>query len=94
MGRLFFHIIGSFAEFERELIIERIHAGLSKARAKGIVLGRPAVVKDVGERILALRAEGISLRQIAQREGLSPAGVLKIIRRYASSQVKTTSELG
>lgn len=94
MGRLFFHIIGSFAEFERELIIERIHAGLSKARAKGIVLGRPAVDKDVGERILALRAEGISLRQIAQREGLSPAGVLKITRRYASSQVKTTSELG
>jgi DNA invertase Pin-like site-specific DNA recombinase len=94
MGRLFFHVIGSFAEFERELIIERVHAGLAKARAKGIVLGRPAVDKDVGARILALRAEGMSLRKIALREGLSPAGVLKIIRRYASSQFETTSELG
>jgi DNA invertase Pin-like site-specific DNA recombinase len=36
MGRLFFHIIGSFAEFEREMIGERVRAGLAKVRACGI----------------------------------------------------------
>jgi len=34
MGRLFFHIVGAFAEFEREQIVERVKAGLANARAK------------------------------------------------------------
>ena len=38
-GAALFHVIGSFAEFEREQIVERVRAGLSKAKAKGIVLG-------------------------------------------------------
>ena len=41
MGRLFFHVIGSFAEFERDVIVERVKAGLANARAKGKRLGRP-----------------------------------------------------
>ena len=41
MGRLFYHVIGSFAEFERELIVERVRAGLANACAKGEILGRP-----------------------------------------------------
>lgn len=40
MGRLFYHVIGSFAEFEREMIVERVRAGLANARAKGKRLGR------------------------------------------------------
>jgi DNA invertase Pin-like site-specific DNA recombinase len=82
MGRLFFHVIGSFAEFERELIVERVRAGIAKARAKGVSLGRPERDKSAGDRILFLRASGMSLRQIAKREQFSPAGVLKIIKRW------------
>ena len=41
MGRLFFHVIGSFAEFEREVIVERVRAGLTAARARGRTGGRP-----------------------------------------------------
>jgi DNA invertase Pin-like site-specific DNA recombinase len=37
MGRLFYNVIGSFAEFEREMIVERVRAGLANARAKGRV---------------------------------------------------------
>jgi len=44
MGRLFFHVIGSFAEFERDVIVERVKAGLANARAKGKRLGRPCVM--------------------------------------------------
>lgn len=40
-GRLFLQILGAFAEFEREIIRERTMAGLDRARAKGIKLGRP-----------------------------------------------------
>lgn len=81
MGRLFFHVIGSFAEFEREVIVERVRAGLANARAKGKRLGRP--VRDPGarERVVALKGEGLSLRQIAVRERLSPSGVRKMLKQ-------------
>ena len=81
MGRLFYNVIGSFAEFERETIVERVKAGLANAKAKGIQLGRPVKDKTAAARVLALRQEGLSLRQIADKEGLSAAGVLKILRR-------------
>ncbi|MEI6107961.1 MAG: recombinase family protein [Opitutae bacterium] len=84
MGRLFFNIIGSFAEFEREMIIERVRAGLVHARAKGQMLGRPERDPTAKARIVALRAEGLSLRAIANREGRSPSGVLKILRMAAA----------
>lgn len=40
-GKLFFHIFGAFAEFERNLIVERTNAGLATARARGRLGGRP-----------------------------------------------------
>jgi DNA invertase Pin-like site-specific DNA recombinase len=81
MGRLFFHVIGSFAEFERDVIVGRVRAGLANARAKGKRLGRP--VRDPGAqaRVVALKGEGLSLRQIAARECLSPSGVRKMLKR-------------
>ena len=84
MGRLFYHVIGSFAEFEREIIIERVRAGLANARAKGRSLGRP---KDrmAEMRIIALRQQGLSLREIAHREDRSASGVLQILRRTVTS---------
>ena len=81
MGRLFFHVIGSFAEFERDVIVERVKAGLANARAKGKRLGRP--VKDPGaaDRVAAFRAGGMSLRVIAAAEGMSASGVRKMLLR-------------
>lgn len=77
------HVIGSFAEFERDVIVERVKAGLANARAKGKQLGRP--VKDPGaaHRVAALRAEGMSLRVIAAAEGISASGVRKMLLRAA-----------
>lgn len=43
-GKLVFHLFGALAEFERELISERTHAGLTAARARGRVGGRPTVM--------------------------------------------------
>jgi DNA invertase Pin-like site-specific DNA recombinase len=81
MGRLFFHIIGSFAEFERDVIVERVRAGLANARAKGKRLGRPMRDPGAQARVVALKGEGLSLRQIAARECLSPSGVRKMLKR-------------
>jgi DNA invertase Pin-like site-specific DNA recombinase len=45
-GKLVFHVFGALAEFERDLIQERTRAGLSAARARGRVGGRPKTPRD------------------------------------------------
>ena len=56
-GKLFLNILGSFAEFETEIISERIKAGLETAKKKGIKLGRPKNKKTItGEQIDKIRS--------------------------------------
>jgi DNA invertase Pin-like site-specific DNA recombinase len=81
MGRLFFHVIGSFAEFEHAMIVERVKAGLANARAKGQRLGRPVKDPSAAERVATMRDRGMSLRAIAEAEGLSASGVRKMLLR-------------
>jgi len=60
-GRMMFHVIGAMAEFERELIRERVKAGLAHARSKGQKLGRPKIRRDRdgdAKVIRRMRAEG------------------------------------
>lgn len=45
-GKLFFHMIAAFNEFQRELIVDNINAGLQVARDKGIKLGRPSIITE------------------------------------------------
>jgi DNA invertase Pin-like site-specific DNA recombinase len=59
-------ILGSFAEFERELLRTRVRAGLANARRKGKQLGRPRIEIDVDE-ARGLRAQGLSYQAIATR---------------------------
>jgi DNA invertase Pin-like site-specific DNA recombinase len=70
-------VSGVFAELERALIGERTRAALAAKRASGTRLGRPvSLSEDIRKRIAALRAEGLSLRAIAERlneEGVSTA---------------------
>lgn len=75
-GRLMFNIIGSMAEFERELIRERVKAGMRNAKAKGKRLGRPCVSIDM-LKIAALHRQGRSVRQIATELGYSRSRVHK-----------------
>ena len=78
-GRMLFQVIGAMAEFERELIRERVVAGIRRAKAKGKRLGRPRV--DVSPRTVAgLRADGLSIRQIAGKVGVSVGTVHKLLQ--------------
>ncbi len=64
MARLLMHLMGAFAEFERELIRDRVNAGIRNARAQGKQLGRPRRVFRRDE-ALEMRAQGKSWRAIA-----------------------------
>lgn len=76
LGEAMFTIIGAFAQFERNVLIERVQAGLRKARAEGKQLGRPrAVVNRL--KIGALQAEGLSYREIGRRLGIPRSTVYK-----------------
>jgi len=57
-GKALFQMLGVFAEFERAMIQERVHAGLAKARAKGRHLGRPTLSPKIVAAIRARAADG------------------------------------
>jgi DNA invertase Pin-like site-specific DNA recombinase len=84
-GRLVFGIFASIAEFERELIRDRVRSGLAAAKAKGKRIGRPRVFVDV-RKIASLRREGRSWAQIT-RETLISKGTAQ--RALNSSLPKT-----
>ena len=78
-GRAMFQMCGVFAEFERAMLVERTKAGLARARAKGMRLGRPPVPPVTKRRIAKLRQQGKSVRVIAKATGLSVGAVHKAI---------------
>jgi DNA invertase Pin-like site-specific DNA recombinase len=64
-GKMIFTVLGAVAELERNLIVERVRAGLRYARSKGKRLGRPTKSIDAAQ-VRTLRAEGASWRTIAR----------------------------
>ena len=84
-GRLLFHVLGSIAEFERDLIRDRVVAGMRAAGRRGAHLGRP---KGLGEcevkRAARLRRQGHSLRAIASQLGVSKSTVSRALTRDAT----------
>lgn len=75
-SQLLLHIIAAVAQFERELIRERVTAGMKSAKAKGTIIGRPRLVFD-RQRALDLRAQGISYPRIARELGLGLGTVVR-----------------
>src|SRR5713101_6329685 len=69
-GKMIFTVLGAVAELERNLIVERVRAGLRHAKAKGKRLGRPKKYVDPLQ-IASLRAAGHSWRKIAREMGVS-----------------------
>lgn len=67
-GRLTFQVLGAVAEFEREMLRERVKAGMAQAKRSGKHIGRPALRKfqpaDV-ESMRLLRSQGVSIRRLA-----------------------------
>jgi len=83
-GRLVFGIFGSIAEFERELIRDRVKSGLAHAKAKGKRLGRPRVVVD-SSKITRLRGQGLSWAKIGKQVGIGEGTVRRVLERSAKN---------
>jgi DNA invertase Pin-like site-specific DNA recombinase len=77
-SRLMLHILAAVAEFEREMIRERVCAGVRNARQKGKRLGRPKRVFD-RQRAVELRQQGRSLPQIARELGIGLGTVVRAL---------------
>jgi DNA invertase Pin-like site-specific DNA recombinase len=82
-GRLVFGIFASIAEFERDLIRERVRSGIANRKAKGLRTGRRPANIDL-DRLRQLRAEGKTVRHIAQALGHSRSLVHKTLKNLAA----------
>ena len=83
-GKMTMSVINAVAEFERDLLIERTQAGLSRAKAEGKTLGRPsALSKDQKAAIRARRAGGASLGTLAKEYGVSRAAIQRVDKEAA-----------
>lgn len=75
-GKMTMGVITAVAEFERDLLIERTQAGLSRARAEGTSLGRPSSLSDAQKaQVRSQRAAGVSLGLLAKQYRVSRAAI-------------------
>lgn len=81
MGALIFNIMGAFAQFERDLISDRTKQSLQAKKSQGVVLGAPRQYSDeIVMNVKALRFEGCSLQEIAERMNISKSTVARMAR--------------
>lgn len=78
-GRLMLNILGSVAQFEREIMLERQREGIAKAKAAGKYKGRAPTAKAKTAEVMALHAEGVGATAIARELGIGRASVYRII---------------
>ena|SRR5438094_1312747 len=78
-GKALFQMCGVFAEFERAMIVERVKAGLARARAQGKQLGRPTVSDRRAAKAKELRAAGKGICAIAKQLGMGVGVVQRIV---------------
>jgi DNA invertase Pin-like site-specific DNA recombinase len=79
-GKLLMALLGAIAEFERDLIRERVNAGLARAKAEGKRFGRPPKAFDL-EMAFKMKKEGRSLGEIAKTANVSKATVINRLRK-------------
>ena len=84
MGEIMFQFVGILSSWEREMIRERTLAGLERAKSQGKTLGRRKVTNDtMTAKIIVLRNERKSIRQIASEVGVSTATVHRQLKKVA-----------
>ena len=92
LGRAVVVIIGAITELERNLIIERVRAGMRRAKLEGRHIGRKPLVLDRGA-ILRDRQRGQSLRQLAKTHLASRATIHRVLKEHASTTLEKLRSL-
>ena len=83
-GKLVFQIVGAVAEFEKDIIKERVIAGLANARRKGKRLGRPPVAEELYAKARELRQQGLSFRKIGSELDVDEGTIRKRMKSLLS----------
>ena len=78
-GRLMFNMLGAIAQFERELIRERMLVGIAKAKAEGKYKGRAPTARAKAEKVRQLKQAGVGPSEIARQVGISRTSVFRIL---------------
>ena len=78
-GRAMAGLLAIFAEFEREILRERVKAGIAHARTKGKAHGRPASTKKFKQEVNSLFKEGYSQSEIARKIGIGRTSVRRLL---------------
>ena len=77
-GRLMFQVTGAFAEFERTMIRQRVKAGLKRAVAQGVKLGRPKLDSATERKVRKQLAKGVGILKVAKLLGIGTGTVQRI----------------
>jgi putative DNA-invertase from lambdoid prophage Rac len=89
-GKLIASLMAALAEFERDLLRERVRSGIAAAQKRGVVFGRRPGQRIKADRhtprVLKLVSDGQSYREISHRLGISKNTVLDIVKRERSSR--------
>ena len=78
-GRAMAGLLAVFAEFERDILRERVKAGLAQARKKGVRLGRPITAADKAKEVKQLYQQGLSKSEIARRLNIGRTSVRRLL---------------
>ena len=84
LGRAIVVIVGAIAELERNLIVERVKAGMRRAKLEGRRIGRKPLDID-REQVVRDRRSGMSLRQVAMKHGISRASVCRLVKETGTA---------
>lgn len=91
-SRLLLHILAAVAEFERELIKERVKAGMAAAKHRGARIGRPKAVFD-RQLAVDMRKSGASVRAIASYLGVSVGSVHQVLTVWKSERKRSKTPI-
>jgi DNA invertase Pin-like site-specific DNA recombinase len=75
---MMFQMLGVFSEFERAMIVDRVKAGMRRAKAQGKAIGRPMVGREIEERIRSELALGKGIHRVARAVGVGSGTVQRV----------------
>jgi DNA invertase Pin-like site-specific DNA recombinase len=79
-GKLMLNMLGSIAEFERELMLERQREGIAKAKADGKYRGRAPTARKRADKVREMRSQGKTIEAIVQELGVSRSSVFRALQ--------------
>jgi DNA invertase Pin-like site-specific DNA recombinase len=92
LGRAMLTIIGAIAELERSLIVERVRAGVRRAKLEGRRIGRKPLDID-REQVVADRRSGMSITKVANKHRISRASVCRLMREVGASPRRVIAQV-